>query len=126
MSDDPDRFVTVAWVYDVGELALLLSLFEREGIPVVPTTYDHATLQWTLKVALGGNRLRVHAEDADAALDLLAGLERTPQTSVRFFARDKLVDILLVLLLFFLGGLAAPARIQAEFAVARRERSASP
>lgn len=122
MSTNP--FVTVAWVYDAGELALLLSLFEWEGIPVVPLGSLHAAVQWNIVVALGGVRLRVRREDAPAALALLAGLERAPQRSVRFFARDKLVDVLLVLLLFFLGGLAAPARIQAEFAVARRERAA--
>jgi hypothetical protein len=119
-----DRYVTVAWVYDAGELALFLSLFEWEGIPVVPLGSLHASVQWNIVVALGGARLRVHEEDVPAALALLAGLERTPQKSVRFFARDKLIDVLLVLLFFFLGGLAVPARIQADFAVARRERSA--
>jgi hypothetical protein len=34
-----------------------------------------------------------------------------------------LVDVLLLLLLFFLGGLAVPARIQADFALPRQERS---
>ena len=119
-----DRFQTVAWVYDSGELALLLSLFEREGIAVLPLGSQHASVQWSLVVALGGVRLRVREDDAPAALALLAGLECMPRTSVRFFARDKMVDVLLVLLLFFLGGLAVPARIQADFAVPRRERSA--
>ena len=119
-----DRFETVAWVYDAGELALLFSLFEREEIPVVPIGYYHATIAWTSMVALGGIRLRVREADAPVALALLASLERTPQTSVRFFFRDKLADVLLMLLLFFLFALAPPARIQAEFAVARRERAA--
>jgi hypothetical protein len=118
-----DRHVTVAWVYDAGELALLLSLFEWAGIPVVALGHDHTTVQWNIVVALGGVRLRVREQDAPAALALLASLERTPQKSARFFARDKMVDVLLVLLIFFLGGLAVPARIQADFAVARRERS---
>jgi hypothetical protein len=117
-----DRFVTVAWVYDAGELALLLSLFEWEEIPVVPIGYYHATIRWDLMVALGGIRLRVCEADVPGALALLASLERTPQKNVRFFFRDRLADILLILLLFFLGGLTAPPRIQAEFAVARRER----
>ena len=119
-----DRYVTVAWVYDAGELALLLSLFEWEEISLVPLGCLHAAVQWNIVVALGGVRLRVREVDAPAALALLASLERTPQKSVRFFARDKLVDVLLILLVFFLGGLAVPARIQAEFAVARRERAA--
>jgi hypothetical protein len=33
-----------------------------------------------------------------------------------------LADVLLILLLCFLGSLVAPARIQAEFAITRRER----
>jgi hypothetical protein len=119
-----DRFETVAWVYDAGELALLMSRFEWEGIRVVPLGSVHASVQWNVIVALGGVRLRVRETDVPAALALLASLERTPRKSVRFFAKDKLVDILLVLLFVFLGGLAVPARIQAEFAVARRERSA--
>jgi len=119
-----DRYVTIAWVYDAGELALLLSLFEWEEIPVVPIGHGHAAVQWNIVVALGGVRLRVREQDAPAALKLLAGMQRTPQRSVRFFAKDKLVDVLLVLLIFLLGGLAVPARIQAEFAVARRERAA--
>jgi hypothetical protein len=118
-----DRFATVAWVYDAGELALLLSLFEWEGIPVVPHGFCHASVQWNIIVALGGIRLRVREADVGAALALLASLERAPQKSVRFLAREKLVDVLL-LLLCFLFTLAPPARIQAEFAVARRERPA--
>lgn len=119
-----DRFETVAWVYDAGELALLVSLFEWEEIPILPLGRHHISAQWNIVVALGGVRLRVRADDMPAAQALLAGLERTPRKSVRFFAKDKLVDILLVLLFVFLGGLAVPARIQADFAVARRERSA--
>ena len=117
------RFVTIAWVYDAGELALLLSRFEWEDIPVVPLGYLHASVQWNIIVALGGVRLRVREEDGSRAFALLASLERTPKASVRFLARDKLVDVLLILLLFCLGCLAPPPRIQAEFGVARRERA---
>jgi hypothetical protein len=35
-----------------------------------------------------------------------------------------LVDVLIVLVLFFLGSLAPPARIQAEFSHVRREEAA--
>ena len=117
-----DRFVTVARVYDQGELALLLSLFERADTWVVPITRGHVSVNWPWTVALGGVRLRVHEEDVDVALALLAGLERRPQESVRFFFKDKLADLLLILLFFFLFALAPPPRIQAEFAFARRER----
>jgi hypothetical protein len=117
-----DRFVTVAWVYDQGELALLLSLFERADIWVVPITRGHVSVNWAWTVALGGVRRRVHEEDVELALALLAGLERRPQQSVRFFFKDKLADLLLILLLF-LFALAPPPRIQAEFAIARRHRA---
>ena len=70
---------------------------------------------------MGGVRLRVYEKDAPTALALLAGLERTPQTSVRFLFRNKLADLLIVLLLLL--NAAPPARIQAEFAVPRRERA---
>src|SRR5438128_1652481 len=96
-----DRYATVAWVYDAGELALLFSLFEWAEIPVVPQGYYHASVQWDFIVALGGIRLRVREADVPAALALLASLERTPQTAVRFFARNKLLDILLLILSFF-------------------------
>ena len=117
-----DQHVTVAWVYDAGELALLLSRFEWEGIPIFALGHGHSTIGWNLVVALGGVRLRVRVQDAAAALALLASLERAPQKSVRFFARDKLVDVLLLTLLLLCGGVAAPPRIQADFAVARRAR----
>ena len=116
-------FETVAWVYDAGELALLRSLFEWAEIPLMLVGHGHASVQWNVMIALGGVRLRVRQADVPAALDLLANLERSPQASVRFFARDKLVDVLLVLLLLVIGCLAPPARVQAEFAYARPERA---
>lgn len=119
-----NRFVTVAWVYDPSELALLLALFEQSDIWVVPMGRHHVAIDWSVTVALGGVRLRVHEENVAAALALLAGLERTPQRSVRYLFQDKMADLLLILLVFCIGLWAAPARIQAEFAVARRERSA--
>jgi hypothetical protein len=124
MSEAPDRFETVAWVYSQTELAILLSLFAHEDIWVVPIGRGHASVAFAHTVGLGGVRLRVHAADGPAARALLGGIERTPQRTPRFFARDRLADVLIVLLLFFAGALAPPARIQAEFAPARREDAA--
>jgi len=93
----PDRFETVAWVYDQGELAILLSLFAHEDIRVVPVGRGHISVQWGWTVALGGVAILVHAEDGRAARALLAGIERTPRQRTRFFAKDRLVDVLLVL-----------------------------
>ena len=50
----PDRFETVAWVYDPSDLALLLSLFESEDIFVLPIGRWHASVDPPLTTALGG------------------------------------------------------------------------
>ena len=107
-------FVTVAWVYDRSELSILLSLFEDRGIWVVQVGAQHIAIDWSLTVALGGVELRVHAEDAEAAWDLLAGLDRTAPRR-RFFLDNWLLDIALMLALFVATGMPSPARLPATF-----------
>ncbi len=116
---------TVAWVYDRSELSLLLSLFEHHDIWVVQVGAQHIAIDWSLTVALGGVELRVHAEQAEAARALLAGLDRRAP-SRRFFLDNRLLDILLVLVLFASTGMPSPARLPASFVLgpavaARRE-----
>jgi len=107
-----DRFETVAFVYDQSQLALLLSLFESEGIWVVPTAYFHATAQWNLALALGGVELRVHEADAVAARALVARID--PILSPRpIFSDVRPLEILLILGLFLVSFFAPPARIPA-------------
>lgn len=120
MSSGSD-FETVAWVYGQGDLAILLSRLEDAGIWVVPVGYLHAAVQWSWTLALGGVELRVHAEDAAAARTLFAEVDWTPSRQPLFSA-NRLVEIVLILLLFLVGFFAPPARMPPEFVVARRER----
>lgn len=92
MIEAPDRFETVAWVYDPSDLALLLSLFESEDIFVLPIGRLHAAADPPLTTALGGVALRVHADDADDARLVLASLPPIPY-------RTPMPLVLLLLLL---------------------------
>ena len=112
MTSGPD-FETVAIVYSQPQLALFLSLFEQERIWVVPISYGHVSAQWNLTLALGGVRLRVHPSDADAARELLAGLDRYAFSRRGLISDNRLVDILLIVGLFLVGFFAPPARIPA-------------
>jgi hypothetical protein len=113
-----DRFVTVAWVYDRCELALLLSLFEDRGIWLVQVGAQHVAIDWTLTMALGGIQLRVRAADAPAALALLAGLDR-PEPRRCVFVDNRLFDMLLMLAIVVAFGLPPPAKLPAHFAFDR-------
>ena len=114
MTRAPDRFEVVAIVYDQPQLALLLALFESERIWVVPTSYYHATAQWSLTVGLGGVQLRVLEPDAPAARRLLSEID--PSLSPRsVFSDNRFVESLLILGLFLVGFFAPPARIPAHF-----------
>jgi hypothetical protein len=99
-------FETVAWVYDPSDLALLLSLFESEGIWVWPLGRQHAAIDWPLTTALGGVSLRVHVEDAFDARMILASLPAIP-----FRAPLTISSALLMLLLFLLFQAPPPRQI---------------
>ena len=113
-----DRFVTAAIVYSQPELAVLLALFEQEGILVLPHSSRHVSVEWPLTLALGGIRLRIHEEDADRAGELLSGIERS---SFRrgIFSDNRLVDAVLVIGLFVVGLFAPPARLPAVYCLDR-------
>jgi len=108
----PDRFETVAWVYDPSDLALLLSLFESEDIFVLQIGRFHAAVEPNLTTALGGVALRVHAEDADDARLVLASFDPSP-------FREGLSLQFVVLMLLLLVLLAAPPPRQAPTFVLR-------
>ena len=115
-SQSSDPFVTVAYVYDQQELALLLSRFEDAGIWVVPLGYHHAAAQWNFTVALGGVQLLVLREEAQLAAELLARIE--PRTfHSRIFSDHVFVDVILLVGLFLVGLFAPPARIPASFVI---------
>lgn len=117
-----DRFVTVAWVYDRCELALLLSLFEARGIWVVQVGAQHVSVDWTLTLALGGIALRVRAADAPAALALLAGLDRPAQRRA-VFVESRLLDVALMVAMLIALWLPPPAKLPAHFALGRADLS---
>ena len=122
MSEAPDRFETVAWVYSQSDLAIILSLLEHEDIWVLPVGYHHISVQWSWTIALGGVELRVHAEDAVAARALFADAARAPCRR-GVFADNRLLDILIVLLLFATSFFAPPARMPPEFAIENRRKA---
>lgn len=109
-----ERLETVAIVYSQSELALLLSLFEREKIWVTAPSYHQIAVQWWLTVALGGVQLRVHESEAEAARGLLGRLDRYVFRQ-RIFSENRLVEWSLILGLFLTGFFLPPARIPAHF-----------
>lgn len=121
----PDRFETIAYVYSQSELAILLSLMMSAGIFVLPIGRGHASVCWTLTIALGGVEIRVLARDAAAARALLAGIDRAPFARGILFD-NRLLDAIAMLFLFCVSLFAPPARIPACFvleksAAARRD-----
>jgi len=119
LSESSDRFETIAWVYSQSELAVLLSLFEREDIFVLPASRHHIAVNWALTGALGGVEIRVHPEDTERARALFAGIERAPFRG-RVFFDNRLLDILLMLAIALCPGLPPPARLPAFFVAERR------
>jgi len=113
-----DCFVTVAWVYDRCELALLLSLFEDRGIWVVQVGGHHVAIDWAITMALGGVELRVRGADAEAARNLLAGLDR-PERRRCVFVDNRLLDTLLMLAMLVAFWIPPPAKLPAHFAFDR-------
>jgi hypothetical protein len=124
MSPAPDRFETLAWVYDQGDLAIILSRLEHADIWVVPLGYHQIAAQWYLTIGLGGVELRVHAEDAAAARALFAEVDWQPRRC-SLFSDNRLIEIVLILFVFGII-LAPPARMPAEFVPARVEARAEP
>lgn len=125
MTDAPDRFETVAYVYSQSDLALLLALFESEDIYVFGVGRCHASVDWALTVALGGVELRVHAEDAVDARAVLAGLDPWPYRG-RLLTGIFAVDLAFLVLALFVFAIPPPARMPPCFvpdraAAARRD-----
>lgn len=96
----PDRFDTIAWVYNPSDLALLLSRFMDAGIHVQRIGLGHAAADPGLTTALGGVALRVREDDAGAARALLAELDPNPYRERLFLG---LLPIFLVMAVFGIG-----------------------
>lgn len=78
MTEPPDRFQTIAYVYSPADLAILLSMFEHADIYVFGVGRGHASVDPGIVTALGGVQLRVDVEDLDDARAILAGLDPVP------------------------------------------------
>jgi len=106
----PDRFETVAYVYNPSDLAILLSLFEDADIDVFGVGRGHASVQPGLVTALGGVQLRVHAEDLGEASALLAARDPVPYRASLPFSFWPL-DLLFFLFLAFFGAPPPPRQL---------------
>ncbi|HEY0116855.1 MAG TPA: hypothetical protein VGB54_14165 [Allosphingosinicella sp.] len=107
-----DSFELVAIVYSQDELAVLTSRLRFEGIWVVEQSARHVGADWALTVALGGVGLLVHHEDAPDAWTVLAETTRWQRTG-GVYARSRILDLVMALLLAIYPGLPPPARIPA-------------
>ena len=114
----PDRFETVAYVYSPSDLALLLSLFENEGIFVMTTARGHASVDPMVVTALGGIEMRVHHGDADDARALLASLEPIPYRA-QLFTGSFPIDLLFLILMLLAFVVAPPPRQIPSFVLPR-------
>jgi hypothetical protein len=105
----PDRFEIVAYVYSQSDLALLLSLFENEGIHVSSATRGTASVWLGLTTALGGTELRVHAEEAEDARALLGSLDQPP-CRAKLFTGSFPIDLLFLVLMLYAFAVPPPPR----------------
>ena len=71
----PDRFFTIAYVYNPSDLAILLSRLGFEGIHAYCAGRGHASVEPGLTTALGGVQVRVHEADLADAQAILATLD---------------------------------------------------
>lgn len=119
----PDRFFTVAYVYNPSDLAILLSRLGYEGINTHCAGRGHASVQPGLITALGGVRVRVHEGDLADAQEVLATLDPISYRAALPFGFWPL-DLLLFLLVAFFAGAPPPRQLPAYVlseAAARRE-----
>lgn len=103
MRTTDDSLATVALIHGVSEACLALSALAGSGIPARAETWHTATTAWHWSHALGGVRLRVPREQAQAAREILADLQPAPPGR-----RWKLM--VFFLLAFWWAGLPPPPR----------------
>ena len=117
-----DRFETVAYVCSQSDLALLMSVFESEDIWLLAVGRHHIAVDPAIATALGGVQLRVHAEDAEDARTVLARLDPVPYRA-RLFTGIFAIDLVFLVLMLFVFGMAPPPRMVPCFVgvAARRE-----
>jgi hypothetical protein len=114
----PDQFETVAYVYNPSDLAILISLFENEGIHVLPIGRLHAAAQPGLVTALGGTELRVHHDDLEDARALLAAIDPFPYRARLLFGFWPLNLFFFLVVAFY--GMPPPPRQIPTFVLGER------
>lgn len=125
MSERPGcELVTIAAVYSQSELQVLLTLLRTNGIWAHTVGERHAYIEWPIVVALQGVEVRIHVEDLDLARELLSDIERVAFIA-RIFTPDRALDIVLLLLIFFLFWVPPPARVPACYFLEPRHSLAS-
>jgi hypothetical protein len=73
---NPSALVVIASFDTVSEAAVVQALLESEGIPVHAGNSGLIGLDWSFSQSLGGVRLQVPAEHAEAAFRLVAAYRR--------------------------------------------------
>jgi hypothetical protein len=92
----PDRFVVIGWAYGLPDGAVALSTLQAAGIPVHSSVWHVAGIASHWMVALGGADLRVPADLAPMALEILTETEEPTE------CRGAIVRRLCIALLFLL------------------------
>lgn len=105
-----DPFEPIAIVYSQDELALLTSRLHSEGIWTFSHGARHVAVDPALTLALGGVRLLVRREQAEDAREVLA-MGEAWQRAGGVYARSRVLDLALALLLALMAGVPPPARI---------------
>jgi len=98
-----DGVETVAIVYSLPELAVLLGLFAQHDIPTAVVGAGHAAVNPQLMVALGGVTIRVPQELAGDARTLLAEIAERPAAMRPRLIDNVALNALMVVLACVLG-----------------------
>lgn len=112
--------IVIGKFHDVASAEVAQSALEANGIPAWIPDSNLAGLAWTLGTALGGVRLQVREEDAEAAAALLAPLDepedipetegvrqRCPNCRSEYIVRDDQRRLKVAMMLFWPFALVA-------------------
>ena len=125
MTEAPDRFETVAYVYSQPELSILLSLLEDEGVEPQCIGRLHAAVRWDWAIALGGTQLRVHHSQAARVRARLAAIDQGRPWRGGVFTDIRILDIALAIAIFLWCAIPPPCRLPTEFVPATTRREAA-
>jgi hypothetical protein len=103
--------VTIARAFNPFEARIIVATLADAGIAANPLWIETLSNHWSYMLALGGIGIEVAAEDAAAAIAVLAGIEEAPPPG-------RLVPLLLLPFVFlacFAFSVPLPMRVRAEF-----------